>query len=78
MTHTAPPHLGAPYAEITQVGRWTYAIRLHFDLVMTEPAWHRLGLKRAERKARKELARHLQREGRSAEPRRIYTTEEQP
>lgn len=78
MTQPSAPDLGAPYAEITQVGRWTYAIRLHFDLMMTEPPWRRIGLKRAESKARKELARHLQREGRDAAARRIYATEEQP
>jgi hypothetical protein len=67
--------LGPPYAEITQVGRWTYSIRLHFDLMMTEPAWHRLGRRRAESKARKELARHLRREGRLQNRQRIFHTE---
>ena len=44
-------------AEITQVGRWTYSVEIRCGLSCTD--WgHALGRRRAERKARRALARY--------------------
>jgi hypothetical protein len=64
----------APYAQITQKGRWTWLVSIHHDLMVYGPdgyGWTVFGRKRAERLAHRQLARYLQRERRPAETIRI-------
>ena len=52
---------GAPYAMVTQVGRWRYSIAIHEGLISYAPdgGWCRWGRPRAVAKARRELARYM-------------------
>jgi hypothetical protein len=57
-----------PHVKIEQVGRWTYRITVHHQLLMWTYG-HALGRRRAERKARRALSWYLrmqQREARTA------------
>ncbi len=60
-----------PYAEITQVGRWRYRIEIHHDLMVLTPPSHRYGRQRAERCARRQLARYVRQQQRETNPTRI-------
>lgn len=53
-----------PYAEVRQIGRWRYSIRIVDGIVVIEPdtGWRRYGYKRAKHKAQVELSRYLTRE----------------
>lgn len=54
-----------PEARIAQIGRWSYSIEIIHGLMSIGPnglPWHRLGRKRAEAKARRELARYRREE----------------
>ena len=56
-----------PEARIEQAGRWTYSVYVTHGLMSIGPnglPWLRLGRKRAERKARRELARYKRQEAR--------------
>lgn len=58
------------HAEIRQVGRWTYRVSIHDGCLVYGPdgyGWRVWGRRRAERKARRELAQYLRREEHVAE-----------
>lgn len=57
-----PVRESEPYAEVKQIGSVTYYITVHHG-VMRRGGWTRLGLERARRKARRELARYKRRKG---------------
>lgn len=65
MSELSPPPweeaVEPPHAIVEQSGRWIYRIYITDGLMQYGPngyGWHRLGRQRAERKARRELARY--------------------
>lgn len=67
--------LKPPHAVIQKAGRWTYRIYIDHGLTIYAPGgygWHRLGRERAERKARRELARYNRDRQRRAEKWEIH------
>lgn len=76
MNHNPCPD--EPHAGITRVGRFSRHIVIHDGLVQVGPgggAWFALGAARAERKARKVLARYLKSKQRRADPTLITASE---
>ena len=70
--------MSEPYAEIEQVGRWMHRITVHDGITMWALdgiGWHVLGRDRAERKARRLLAKYALKQQRSEQSWRVY---EQP
>ena len=64
-----PCDLGIPVAEIEQTGRWIYRVTIIHGMMSYGPGgcgWLRPGLRWAERKGRRELARYLRKEERHA------------
>ncbi len=65
VTHPQPPSnyldMCDPEALVTRIGRWSYEIYVIHGAMAIGPngyPWHRFGRARAERKARRELARY--------------------
>lgn len=58
-----------PYAEVEQVGRWTYRVKVRDGMLTWGPdghGWHVFGRRRAHRKAERVLRRYLQGQERKA------------
>jgi hypothetical protein len=58
-----------PEVVIQQAGRWTWRVYIRHGIIQYGPdgyGWHVFGQQRAERKARRELDRYLERQRRSA------------
>lgn len=64
-----------PYAEITQIGRWTWKVVVREGMAVHGlgggDGWHVLGRKRAERKGHRVLARYVRDQHRNDNPIRI-------
>lgn len=60
-----------PYATVEQIGRWTYHVSVHHDLVVLTPGHFVLGHNRARRKAERELLRYVESQRRSTAVERV-------
>lgn len=71
-----------PRAVVTQVGRWTYSICILHDISRIGPypggSWRRLGRRRAERCAERQLRRYLLAQERASIQTVIYCPRERP
>lgn len=72
MTAPRPPRInpGPPYAEVEQIGRWTWAVRVIHGIIVWGPNGGPFivhgGRDRADRVARRHLARYIAQEERQA------------
>lgn len=72
-----------PHATVRQIGRWTYSVQIVDGISTVGPGpggggWHVLGRKRAERFARRMMARYMRDQYLSSRPPTVIWPQERP